>query len=113
MKSPSSSLRDKIPGPLLALAEIVFVILKFFYLYLERTWASSYLFSVIFISLILSKCFHIYAHFSSLPFLTLLFWGATFFLTEVLLILVACFLTRFFESRIARGAAALATTAFA
>ncbi|KAJ5813034.1 Alkaline phosphatase-like alpha/beta/alpha [Penicillium robsamsonii] len=74
-------------------------------LYLDRV--RTYFFSVIFISLILSKCFHISVHLTALEVPSLFPWGPTFFLVDILLILVACCLTRSFESRILRNVAAV------
>jgi hypothetical protein len=39
-------------------------------------------------------------------------WGPTFFLVDILLILVACCLTRSFESRICRNVAAIVALFF-
>lgn len=81
--------------------------------YIDQGWALSrkYFFSVIFISLILSKCFHIFVHLKSLTLPSLL-WGPTFFLVDILLILVACGLTQSFEWRTTRDIAALVTVVF-
>ncbi|KAJ5952846.1 uncharacterized protein N7479_011259 [Penicillium vulpinum] len=79
-------------------------------LYLDRARAS--FFSVIFISLILSKCFHLCVHLTSLEVPSLFPWGPTFFLVDLLFILVACALTRSFESRILRNVTAVVTLVF-
>ncbi|KAJ5263219.1 hypothetical protein N7478_010824 [Penicillium angulare] len=83
-------------------------------LYLDRGWAGSrtYFFSISFISLILSKCFHICVHLTSLEVPSLVPWGPTFFLVDILLILVACLLTRSFEWRIYRNVAAVVIVLF-
>jgi hypothetical protein len=81
--------------------------------YLDLGWAASrkYFFSVILISLVLSKFFHIFIHLKSLTLSSLL-WGPTFFLVDILLILVACGLTRSFEWRTTRDVAAVVTVLF-
>ncbi|KAJ5423337.1 Alkaline phosphatase-like alpha/beta/alpha [Penicillium cf. griseofulvum] len=79
-------------------------------LYLDRV--RTYFFSIIFISLILSKCFHISVHLTALEVPSLFPWGPTFFLVDILLILVACCLTRSFESRICRNVAAIVALFF-
>jgi hypothetical protein len=65
-------------------------------LHLDRGWQASrkYFFSVIFIAIALSKCFHIAVHIKSLSLFAFLIWGPTFFLVDVLLILLARGLTR-------------------
>jgi hypothetical protein len=80
-------------------------------LYLDRGWEASrkFFFSVIFIAITLSKCFHILVHIKSLTVLSLLFWGATFFLVDFLLILIACGLARSFNYPAWRYLAAFAT----
>lgn len=82
--------------------------------YIDRTWEASRrcFFSLIFLSLVLSKLFHIGAHLKSLTLPSLLAWGPTFFLVDVLLILIARGLTRSFEWRTCRDGAALATVLF-
>lgn len=79
--------------------------------YVDRGWAASrkFLFSVIFVSLVLSKIFHICAHLKSLTLPSLLAWGPTFFLVDILLILIARGLTRAFEWRTCRDVAAVVT----
>lgn len=80
-------------------------------LYLDRAWSASrsYFFSVTFISLVLSKIFHICVHLRSLTPPSLLAWGPTFFLTDVLLILIARGLARSFQWRSCRDVAAVVT----
>lgn len=82
--------------------------------HLNRGWAASraYFFSVIFISLVLSKAFHIYAHLNALSVLSLLAWGPTFFLLDILLILGARSLARSYEWRTTRDIAAVFTALF-
>lgn len=82
--------------------------------YIDRGWAASrkFLFSVIFVSLVLSKIFHICVHLRSLTASSLLAWGSTFFLVDILLILIARGLTRLFEWRTCRDVAALLTVLF-
>ncbi|KAJ5405001.1 hypothetical protein N7465_006285 [Penicillium sp. CMV-2018d] len=79
-------------------------------LYLDAS--RTYFFSITFISLILSKSFHLCVHLTSLAVPSLLPWGPTFFLVDILLILVACYLTRSFESRIAQNVTAVVTLLF-
>lgn len=83
-------------------------------LYVDRAWGASrkYFFSVIFISLLLSKCFHIFVNPRTVGVFSLVFWGPTFFVVDILLILVACRLARSFESRICRDLAALIVILF-
>ncbi|CAI7613677.1 unnamed protein product [Penicillium glandicola] len=82
--------------------------------HLDRGWEASraYLFSVIFISLLLSKAFHIYVHLNVLTALSLLAWGPTFFFLDVLLILGARSLARSYEWRTTRDVAAIFTALF-
>lgn len=116
MKSPRSWLEGRIPAQLMTLLEelagVAVAIAKFAHLCVERAWASSLFFSVIFISLIVSKCFHILAYIDSMPFFSLLVWGSTFFIVDFLFIVVACLLSRSFGTRIARNVAAVVTGAF-
>jgi hypothetical protein len=83
-------------------------------LYLEQGWAASrtYLFSINFISLMLSKSFHLCVHLPSLSVPSLLPWGPTFFLADILLVILACCLTRSFEWRVCRNVAAVVTVLF-
>jgi hypothetical protein len=83
-------------------------------LYLDRGWTAyrAYLFSVIFISLLLSKAFHIFFHLNSLTIFSLLGWGPTFFFADVVLILLARCLARSYEWRTTRTVAAIATVLF-
>lgn len=82
--------------------------------HLDRGWTASraYLFSVIFISLLLSKAFHIYVHLNALTVLSLVAWGPTFFFLDILLILGARSLARSYEWRTTRDLAAVFTTLF-
>lgn len=48
-----------------------------------------YFFSLIFVSLCCAKLVHIYSHRNSLPLSKFVVWGATFFLQDALLILLA------------------------
>ncbi|KGO72735.1 Alkaline phosphatase-like, alpha/beta/alpha [Penicillium italicum] len=82
--------------------------------HLDHAWAASraYFFSVIFISLLLSKAFHIYVHLKALTVLSLLAWGPTFFLLDILLILGARSLARSYQWRTTRDAAAVFITLF-
>ncbi|KAJ5084956.1 hypothetical protein NUU61_009535 [Penicillium alfredii] len=91
-----------------------FIVARSPQVYLDRGWEASrsFFFSVISISLILSKCFHLCVHLASLAVPSLLPWGPTFFLVDIMLILVACFLTRSFEWRIGRNVAAVITVTF-
>ncbi|KAJ5248809.1 hypothetical protein N7468_000260 [Penicillium chermesinum] len=102
-------MRNPVPG----LGDLLVTIAKFLHICLLRAWASAYIFAVIFISLIISKCFRIFAYWESLSLWGLLFWGSTFFLAEFLFIVVACFLTRSFESRVWQNVAAVVTALFA
>ncbi|KAJ5249960.1 hypothetical protein N7489_000370 [Penicillium chrysogenum] len=79
-------------------------------LYLDSS--RTYFFSITFISLILSKCFHLCVHLTSLAVPSLVPWGPTFFLVDIILILIACFLTRSFESRLRQNVAAVVTLLF-
>lgn len=83
--------------------------------YIDSAWAAShvYFFSVIFISLLASKCFHIFVHLKSLSFASFVAWSPTFFLPELIFILLAWALARPFEWRIPRNIAAFIMTAFA
>lgn len=78
---------------------------------MDRGWEASrrYFFSVIFIAIIVSKCFHILVHLKSLTVLSFLFWGLSFFLVDFVLILVACALARSFRYPLWRYLAAFAT----
>ncbi|KAJ5337882.1 Alkaline phosphatase-like alpha/beta/alpha [Penicillium brevicompactum] len=80
-------------------------------LYLDRGWEASrrYFFSVIFIAIVLSKCFHILVHLKSLTVVSFLVWGLTFFLVDFLLILIACALARSFRYPLWRYLAAFST----
>lgn len=82
--------------------------------HLDHAWAASraYFFSVIFISLLLSKAFHIYVHLKALTVLSLLAWGPTFFLLDILLILGARSLARSYQWRTTRDVAAVFITLF-
>lgn len=82
--------------------------------HLDRGWEASraYFFSVIFISLLLSKAFHIYVHLDALTVLSLLAWGPTFFFLDILLILGARSLARSYEWRTTRDLAAVFITLF-
>ncbi|KAJ5091918.1 hypothetical protein NUU61_006788 [Penicillium alfredii] len=81
---------------------------------LDSAWAVSrkYFFSVIFISLLVSKFFHVCVQLTSMTAPSFLPWGPTFFLVDIVLILVACGLARWFEWRIIRDIAAVVTVAF-
>ncbi|KAJ5279851.1 hypothetical protein N7478_005223 [Penicillium angulare] len=83
-------------------------------LYADRAWEASrrYFFSVTFISLVLSKCFRLALHHKSLGIVSLVLWGPTFFLVDIVVILVACLFTRWFKSWILRDIAALVTVSF-
>lgn len=83
-------------------------------LYIDHAWAKyrAYLFSVFFISLALSKVFHICAHLKSLSILSLFGWGPTFFFADIVLILLARSLARSYQWRITRDIAALAMVLF-
>lgn len=66
----------------------------------ERTgWDSTrrYLFSVIFISVVVSKILHIYTHTYYLTLNRFLVWGSTFFLQDVVFLLIARALARSFQ----------------
>lgn len=83
--------------------------------YIDSAWAAShvYFFSVIFISLLASKCFHIFVHLKALSFASFFAWGATFFLPELIFILLAACLARTFEWRVLRNIAAFIMVVFA
>lgn len=116
MKSSSKlgDISQRIQGHLWTVAVMAFTVARSPQLYLDWAWDASrkYLFSVIFVSLVVSKCFHIFVHLNSLGVLSLLLWGPTFFLVDIVLILVACRLARSFTSRIARDIAAVVTLLF-
>ncbi|KAJ5633284.1 Alkaline phosphatase-likealpha/beta/alpha [Penicillium lividum] len=117
MKSPSYWLRDifqKLPNRLQVWAIFALTVARSPQVYLDRAWGASrkYFFSVIFISLLLSKCFHIYVNPRSVGILSLFLWGPTFFVVDILLILIACRLARSFELRIFRDLAALVVVLF-
>lgn len=80
-------------------------------LHLDRVWEASrkYLFSVICIAIVFSKCFHIAVHIKSLTVLSFLLWGPTFFLVDFLLILIACLQARSFAYPIWRYITAVTT----
>ncbi|KAJ5640104.1 Alkaline phosphatase-like alpha/beta/alpha [Penicillium longicatenatum] len=105
---------NRLPKRLQVWAFFALTVAKSPQLYVDRAWGASrkYFFSVIFISLLLSKCFHIYVNPRSVGVLPLLFWGPTFFVVDILLMLVACRLARSFESRICRDLAALIVVLF-
>jgi Gpi18-like mannosyltransferase len=105
---------NRLPKRLQVWAFFALTVAKSPQLYVDRVWGASrkYFFSVIFISLLLSKCFHIYVNPRTVGVLPLLFWGPTFFVVDILLILVACRLARSFESRICRDLAALIVVLF-
>ena len=104
------SLRDQLH----ASALFVITVARSPQLYLDRAWSASraFLFSVTFISLVLSKFFHVCVHLKSLTPPSLLVWGPTFFLTDVLLILIARGLARSFQWRSCRDVAAGVTVLF-
>lgn len=79
--------------------------------YIDGGWEASrrFLFSVIFISLLLSKCFHMGVHLHTLTVSPLSVWAPTFFLVDCLLILVGRGLACWFERRPLRYAAAVST----
>lgn len=117
MESIVNRARDifhRLPKRLQVWAFFALTVAKSPQLYLDRAWRASrkYFFSVIFISLLLSKCFHLYANPRTVGVFSLLFWGPTFFVVDILLILVACRLARSFESRICRNLAALVVVLF-
>lgn len=79
--------------------------------YLDRGWETSrrFFFSVTFISLVLSKCFHIGVHLHTLPVSPLVVWAPTFFLVDFLLIVIARGLSCWFEWRACRYVAVVMT----
>lgn len=117
MESIVNQARDvfyRLPKRLQVWAFFALTVAKSPQLYLDRAWGASrkYFFSIIFISLLLSKCFHVYANPRTVGVFSLIFWGPTFFVVDILLILVACRLARSFESRICRDLAALVVVLF-
>ncbi|KAJ5559068.1 hypothetical protein N7535_009067 [Penicillium sp. DV-2018c] len=78
-------------------------------LWLDHCWPASrkYCFSLLFIAVICAKLLHIYSHLNSLPVSQLLIWGPTFFLQDVLCIMITFGLCANFESRWMRALAAL------
>ncbi|KAJ5793698.1 Alkaline phosphatase-like alpha/beta/alpha [Penicillium paradoxum] len=78
-------------------------------LYIDHGWTKyrAYLFSVIFISLGLSKVFHILVHLTSLTIPALFGWGPTFFFADIILILLARSLARSYRWRTTRDIAAV------
>lgn len=79
--------------------------------YLDSGWetARRFLFSVTFVSLVLSKCFHIGVHLHTLPVSPLVVWAPTFFLVDCLLILISRGLACWFEWRTCRYVAAVSS----
>ena len=75
----------------------------------DRCWDASrrYVFSVVFLALVLAKCFHIWVCMYSVPALSLILWSPTYFWVDALLILGACFLTQWYQGRIFRVLTAL------
>lgn len=102
-------LSQRLRGKLESAAIIALEVARSPQAHLDRAWAGyrAYFFSIIFISLVLSKAFHIYAHLNALTVLSLLAWGPTFFLLDILLILGARSLARSYEWRTTRDIAAV------
>lgn len=72
-------------------------------------WPASrkYFFGLLFIGVISAKLLHVYSHLNSLSIGRFLLWGPTFFLQDVICILIALFLTQHFSRRWGRVLAAL------
>lgn len=64
-------------------------------------WPASrkYFFGLLFIGVISAKLLHIYSHLNSLSIGQFLLWGPTFFIQDVICILIALFLTQNFGQR--------------
>lgn len=75
----------------------------------DECWPASrkYFLSLLLISVICAKCLHIYSHLNSLPLGQLMIWGPTFFVQDILCILLVHSLCANFQSRWARIPAAL------
>ncbi|KAJ5183009.1 Alkaline phosphatase-like alpha/beta/alpha [Penicillium capsulatum] len=108
----------KLPDPLVerfwAAAFFALAVIRSPQPYIDHIWATThvYFFSVNFIALVASKCFHIFVHFKSLSLASFLAWGPTFFLPEIIFILLFCGLARWFEWRILRNIATFVPIAF-
>ena len=72
-----------------------------------------FIFSVIFLSLVVSKVLHIYTHAYYVTLNSLLTWGSTCFLRDLPFLLIARALTKSFQWRSSRAAAALVALSFA
>lgn len=74
-------------------------------------WPSSrkYWFSLLFIGVISAKILHIYSHAASLSVDRFLLWGPTFFVQDVVCILIALALCQNFERRWVRALVAIET----
>ena len=72
-----------------------------------------FFFSVIFLSLVVSKVLHIYTHAYYVTLNSLLTWGSTCFLRDLPFLLIARALTKSFQWRSSRAAAALVALSFA
>jgi len=70
-------------------------------LWFDVYWPASrkYFFGLLFIGVISAKLLHVYSHLNSLSIGRLFLWGPTFFLQDVVCILVALFLTHDFSRR--------------
>lgn len=82
--------------------------------YIDQSWPASraYLFSVTFIAVLLSKCFHLLVHVDALTSFSFCVWGPSFFLVDALVILVACGLIREYRSSAGVDIAAALTVLF-
>lgn len=78
-------------------------------LWFDVYWPASrkYFFGLLFIGVISAKLLHIYSHLNSLSIGRFLLWGPTFFLQDVICILIALCLTQNFGRRWMRVLAAL------
>lgn len=112
--SPSSFLRKSLAYIALWLRSKVLPVLTAPHVYFDYAWdgARKYIFSIVFIALVLSKVLHIYSHAYFLTLHSFLVWVSTFFVQEAALILVSRFLTRSFEWRTFRFLAALIMVPF-
>ncbi|KAJ5813065.1 hypothetical protein N7447_010088 [Penicillium robsamsonii] len=75
----------------------------------DHCWpaSSKYWFSLLFIAVICAKCLHIYSHLNSLPLGQLMIWGPTFFLQDVVCIMLTHSLCVDYQRRWTRVIAAL------
>ncbi|KAJ5493777.1 Alkaline phosphatase-like alpha/beta/alpha [Penicillium fimorum] len=107
-------LGQRLRGKLESAAAVALTVARSPQAHLDRGWTAcrAYFFSIIFISILFSKIFHIYVHLNSLTVLSLLAWGPTFFFLDIVLVLGARGVARSYEWRSFRDIAALCTVLF-